>query len=617
MFTPYIRKGFCVLTLTTQTINILKEKNQWTDEILEVIRNPTVKDLHSPWLLENMDTFIKKLHTYKDTNITVVPDYDADGILSGSLLMASLSLLGFESISLYEPRIDTGFGLSSQSAQEAITRYPDTDLIITTDNGSNAHDGVEFAESYGIEVLITDHHRADSTDPTEMVVNPNRQTDQYPNKGLSGTAVIWKVMQAYAETYGSEKDQRLIDLLIVLVGMSTISDVMPLLDENRYFVKKSIDMLQDRSLLEQGSNVPGVYGDVFRGLLALYDISNENKKFNYGFDESTLGFVFGPMLNSPRRMSGSSVEGFNVFLSQTYDEAYTHACVLYGTNEERKKLMREYNQRYLSPIHPVHDKINYTTGVVPYQAGLIGLVAGRFTNEFYLPSIVFGNGNLDRIYYGERLPENIQTISGSGRSPEWFNLHGELTAIAEEYPNWFVSFGGHQQAVGVQIYAKYYDQFHVEFTKRVIAEYTKQQESIKSGSDKTDPTVWLGCVSTIEGYSDINVHNSWDVLDLVGVVEYIETLKPFGQGFQEPQFGIAFSIDDVDVQFMGVDKQHVKFTLPNGLAIIQWNGADRLHKELGHLDTPFGFIVRGELSVNEFMGRETVQLIVDQLIVEK
>ena len=605
------------MSIAETVINRLRVKRGWTDEILAQLENPTVGDLHNPFLLENMSEFIDALHHAKGKSITIIPDYDADGILSGSLLVAALSALDFKQVNLYPPRAQTGYGMTPKSIQEAVGRYPDTEVLITTDNGSNAHLGVNYALKLGLEVLITDHHQADSGDPVPMVVNPNRPTDTYPNKGLSGTAVIWKVMQAYASRYGNKRQQTLVDLLVPLVGMSVISDVMPLLDENRYCVQEAINMLQNPEILRHGASVEGQYGDVFRGLLVLYEICDEHKKFDYGFDESTFGFVFGPMLNAPRRMTGSSKLGFQVFIADTEVEAREAVHELFSTNEERKQLMRKFNQAYLSPIDSSQNPLDYMLGVVPFRSGLIGLIAGQFTNTFNLPAIVFGNPDLKQIHYHGGIPEWVDVVSGSGRSPDWFNLHEALTQMSLEHSEWFVSFGGHKQAAGVGIHAEHYEAFRERFIELVLWRLTALEKETSEIDIDNDPTIWISYQKdvTTQPY-DVLLENSRDVGELVDVVDYVNQLKPYGPGFNEPAFGVRFSTADAEVFFMGAEKQHVKFTLPNGLVVIQWNGAETLRKQLAGLNGPFDFKTMGKLSLNEFRDRITVQIIADQLDVE-
>lgn len=596
-------------------IELIKSKRGWTDEDILKFTSPVIEDLHDPFLLENVTPFIEDLHNYQYKTVTIVPDYDADGILSGSLLAGALSVMGFTDVNVYTPRIQTGYGITMKSAKEALNRFPGTELIVTTDNGSNAFAGIAYAKEQGVAVLISDHHKAGETDPSEIAVNPNRPSDQYPFKGLSGTGVIWKIMQAYVKTYGDERQARLIDHLVVLVGISTISDVMPLVDENRYIVQKAVERLQDSAFLRFGAECDGHYGAIFRGLFALHTICDQNKKFDYGFDEMTLGFVFGPMLNSPRRMSGSSKIGFALFLSDTYQESVESATVLFGTNEERKTLMKHYSKQYFQPILPSPDKTNFMISAVPFRHGLIGLVAGQFTNQFDLPSIVFNGQGLGGVHFDGMIdPDKIPVLSGSGRSPEWFNLHAALSSMQEQYPDMFKSFGGHEQAAGVAIYTPYYMLFKTVFGGLVEDALVAVKEAQQGAAEGLveDQTVWL---SWSDGFGDVSLPNYSDTQALVDVVDFIDTLKPFGQGFRQPAFGLKFDTNSVDVNFMGADKQHVKFTCPNGLVLIQWNGAEALRKRLGHLNGPFQFAVKGALSVNEFRERKTIQLIVDQLVV--
>lgn len=603
----------CAYTARTgvaqQTIQALMRKRKWTTESLAKLTQSSVADLHDPLLMENMASFVDELHTHKDKTITIIPDYDADGILSGSLLAGSLSLFGFKSVHVYAPTTHTGYGVTVNSSMDALRQFPDTDVVITTDNGSNAFEGVAYLRNLNIPVLVTDHHKAGTEDPTQICVNPNRPTDTYPFKGLSGTGVIWKAMQAYAQTYTGEREQRLVDFLIILVGISTISDVMPLLDENRYIVQESVKLLQDADFLAKGAECVGDYGAIFSGLSALHGVCARAKKFDYGFDEMTLGFVFGPMLNSPRRMTGTSTLGFKLLLNPSREDAVLSAVELFGTNEERKTLMKEYGELYFSPIITAVDQLEYMISVVPFRSGLIGLLAGRFTNQFDLPSIVFGSQMVDKVHFGGMV-DGLESLSGSGRSPEWFDLHGALTQMSEEKPEWFKSFGGHPQAAGVAIYTAYYEPFRQRFTELVSQQLLRMSEVSLDDSVVLveDPTVWLGHSNE----DDVAVDKR-TILELMPVLDFIETLRPFGQSFRQPSFGTHFSTTDTVVSFMGGDKQHVKFTCPNGLVVIQWNGAKVLKQQLSDLSGPFKFKAEGLLSVNTFNERHTMQLIADKV----
>ena len=135
------------MTLSETVIELIKQKRSWSDADIQQFRTPTKDDLRDPLLLENITEFITTLHTHTDKTITIVPDYDADGILSGSLLSAALSVFGFNRVNVYTPRIQTGYGITKRSAKEVMGRFPDTEVIITTDNGSNAFDGIQDRKS--------------------------------------------------------------------------------------------------------------------------------------------------------------------------------------------------------------------------------------------------------------------------------------------------------------------------------------------------------------------------------------------------------------------------------------------------------------------------------------
>lgn len=596
------RMLFRMTNIANDLIRTIMSKRGWTDADVEKFREPSIDDLHSPLELTDVKEYVERLHEYKNKKVLVMPDYDADGILSGSLVAGALSVFGFEQVDVYAPRIQTGYGVTIQSADEAIAEFGLPDAVVTTDNGATAFEGIEYLQDMGITVLVTDHHNATDVDTGDVNVNPMRPTDTYPFKGLSGATVAWKVMQAYALTYGDERQQRLIDYLVPLAGISVLSDVMPLVDENRFIVESSIELLQDTTFLAHGSNVDGTYGSIFSGLLALHSVCNDHGKFNYGFDESTFGFVFGPMLNSPRRMSGDSQIGFDVFLSDDHDETLTLAQELYDINEDRKSMMRKYSKNYLKDIYTAESVEEYAVGVVPYTHGMIGLLAGQFTNRFGFPSIVFSAKNASDVLFKDIDGEDIETLSGSARSPAWFNLHHAIAEIQADYPDMFNSFGGHSQAAGLSIKAEYYDTFRQEFIGKIVEEL--ERISRGEGVEIEDSTVWI----------DWRQYTSVDLLALEGVIDFIESIKPFGQAFDEPAFGVEFSTENAHVQFMGADKQHVKFQLNNGLAIIQWNGADALRKQLGHKNGPFTFRVIGKLSVNEFRGNKTMQIIADHLV---
>lgn len=615
--------------------------------------NPKEDHQHHPFLLKGVGRWIDVLHSVKGQPMAIIPDYDADGVLSGTLARVGLSLFGFGDAYLYPPKTCDGYGLSKRSIDNVLKARPDTKVIVTTDNGSNAHDGIQYAKEKGLTVLVTDHHLANSPPCADAVVNPNGHGDNtYPFTHISGTAVIYKTLAAYACKYITDssvwRDYR---ALVLLVGISTISDVMPLLNENRYYVTESVKMLTH---FVNGYSVERVlsYNDTplhqyYRGVDLLVTTLNQHGKLNYGIDADTFGFVIGPMLNSPRRMTGDSELSFRLFQSLKQDlfsgELVLPSDALYAVNEQRKSYVKELTAALFSHIKKEGGlPTDYMVFNAHMNKGVAGLLSGNFTQKYGLPSVAFGvdpkgshelteGGGLINVDAGDRT-----FLTGSARSPETFDLHGFLTEIDKNNPGLIESWGGHPQAAGIKVRAENFDRFRDTFVvgfMNIMLERSMEEEEPEA------PTLFRGeYVLTTEAYDRlvcemltppegevIPLHGETSVFTnytLWEAVRFFEQLEPFGHGFERPTFTVAVAMRDVPRMFtMGAQKQHAKLMLSNGLTVIHWNGA-----ELFARPEPIGmdhegklvpddrmFVVTGELGINEYNGAESLQLIVTDI----
>lgn len=609
---------------------------------------------HDPRLLRGVDEWVAVLHAHHpDVSTTravfaIIPDYDADGVLSGTLARVGLSVLGFGDAFVYAPHTRDGYGLTRQSVDNVLAAQPETTIIVTTDNGSNAHDGIKYAKSKGLTVLVTDHHLADTDPAADAVVNPNRRLggtlDAYPHTDISGTAVIYKALQAYALTYHPSVLPTL-ESLVLLVGISTLSDVMPLRDENRYFVTEAVAMLKHFIKGHSETRLMG-YGDTpleqyYRGVDLLVMTLMRHDKLKYGVTSDTFGFTIGPILNSPRRMTGASDAGFDLFRtlrSDLYHMAETPADVLYDMNEARKLHVRGLTAdlfAYVEQTGPVgasHTVFNARMG-----GGIAGLLAGSFTQAYDLPAIAFshpgtGHGtiNLDT---GTLAADTL--LSGSARSPEFFDLHRFLADIDRANPGLLVKWGGHAQAAGLTIRAHDFDRFRSVFSRALMA--LVDSIDLPIGTSRADALPIKGdYLLTSAAYQGIAARGVMGVPDGVLVVPvpetapiygadidstlsrsiaYFDQLAPFGHGFPAPVFSVIFAMADVKVFYMGAEKQHAKLTLPNGLAVIKWNGAEMFRDAVpdGLVDHRT-FAASGVLSTNAFGGRTTLQMIADTVV---
>ena len=207
-------------------------------------------DLNNPEHAEllDIDTMARELNVIRESgeHLVILPDFDMDGIMSGTLGYAGLSELGFN-VDLYRPNPSDGYGFDEDTIRDILVKYPDVDAIISCDTGITCYAGAEFATDKHIKVLITDHHKQELDDTKSLdalvVVNPNRLEDTYKNKGVCGAHVFYQVLQYYADTYGTLSQRENIRRLRVFAGIGTISDVMPLVYENRDLVRDSCAIL--------------------------------------------------------------------------------------------------------------------------------------------------------------------------------------------------------------------------------------------------------------------------------------------------------------------------------------------------------------------------------------
>lgn len=604
-------------------VSLFLKKQGLTYDDLNKIQNSLFSDLHKGSLFNDALLFINKLHDVRHEHIAIIPDYDADGVGSGITLLAGLEIIGvtYEPY-LYPPRTDTGYGMSIKAVDEILINQPETKVIITTDNGIKAYDGIAYAKSKGLIVLVSDHHMgADSEPNADVIVNPNRVNDPYPFKSISGTVVIWKLLVFYAETYLTDREIQLMYNLIVLAGITTISDVMTMLDENRYIVKVMLNMLSSTEYLtaQMQFGQTTAYGNLFRGICAMMKVLSINNKTKYGIDEGTVGFYLAPILNSPRRMTGSSELAFSLFRATTDAEAFALAESLFDLNEARKHEVNGISKEIVQNIKDGSPADALVT-VANTRGGFAGLISGKLTNMLNLPTIVFSR--VDRNCNGAIIPDLAITaygakqgvLHGSGRSPQWFHLLNALTEISEIDPGIFVSFGGHSSAVGVAINASHYSVFEILFknyvTKALLDLGAEAEDDVEANIDGRSIAL------SFEGYTpkytpDLIVTTDSDLDALADSVNFFNTLRPFGEGFRQPLFSTVLPSSLLTVSYMGADQQHVKFVLPNGFTIIQWNGSDSVK------DRTDNYMVKvvGTLSVNSFRGKNTVQLIADDIVV--
>lgn len=620
-----------------------------TPEEFDRIRHPSPDHLHSPFGYKDMRELVSYLHRFKqeqDKNpnmlLVVSPDYDTDGITSAAILTASLSRFGINH-RIYIPSMNEGYGLSPSMVDKMKSMYEQGDykvkLILTADNGIRAFDGIRHAKDLGIPVLVTDHHLGADTLPQALaLVNPNRPDDLYPFKGNAGATVAWKAMLAYAEMYNKDSLDD-IQRLIVFSGIANIADVMPILDENRYMVKSAVEIVN--KLLKYRATIGAVdyskvmdtgypgYDVVFHGLYDLITMLQANKDAlranrNKGpiplpDNEELFGWYISPLLNAPRRVHGSSLEGMVAFIST--DESTRHKAIkaLIALNDEKSTL----RNRVLTALQDSDNTPFGTVLCANTRGGISGLIAGQIANQTNLPAVVFSYDNPedDTILYSTP-PKQADRISASARSNPAYPLDVILALMNDIHPD-IARGGGHTSAAGFNIQASQYELFVdlfyrvVPIANQMVMEASEDVQLVPQNHIAIDITHTNQIITKRNVLENDNLFVYENTLNpqlfadgVKKTIDFQNGLRPFGQDFAgETSFELIFDSGvytrDWNPDFWS--GQSFKFII-DGVEVLTFDTtwADEVKAQLA-----LGQTIRAniKLSINEFRGRVTPQFI--------
>jgi len=502
--------------------------------------------------------------------LLIVGDFDADGATSTAVAITGLKALGAKNVDFLVPnRFEYGYGLTPEIVEAGTVFSPD--VIITVDNGIASVSGVEAANANGWQVLVTDHHLAPDILPNAAaIVNPNQSGCQFPSKNLAGVGVIFYVLLALrAELreadYFSQQgiaEPNLAELLD-LVALGTVADVVTLDDNNRILVQQGLMRIR------AGACRPGIK--------ALIKVSGKNQA---SLSSEDFGFALAPRLNAAGRLDDMAL-GINCLLAEDESIAFQQACILEDLNKERRSIQQSMVVEAQKKMEQVNSDIQnnkIAEGLCLYHAdwhqGIVGLVASRIKEQFHRPVIAFAD-------------ENDEYLKGSARSIPGIHIRDILDAIATSHPNVLQKFGGHAMAAGLSIAKKDLLQFEILFSKEVGRVGGK----------------FLGARS-------IETDGALDERDLnLSLAELIKTSIPWGQNFPAPIFDDVFQI--IEQRILG--EQHLKLVVKKIGGIQNFNAiAFSVDRQTWPSDKRYVKLVF-KLSVNEYRGIESLQLIVDYM----
>lgn len=533
----------------------------------------TLNAMHHPNLMSGMDTAVTfLLEAYqKQQKIVIVGDFDADGATSTALAVLALRQLGFANVTYLVPnRFEQGYGLSVAVAQEALALG--VELLMTVDNGVSSHDGVAFLKARDVKVIVTDHHLPPETLPNaDAIVNPNLAHCGFPSKNLAGVGVTFYLMLALRAKFREAglfdaKNQPNFTELLDLVALGTVSDVVPLDQNNRILVYQGIARIRAERCR--------------CGIRALAEVA---KRDVTRFVAADLGFSIGPRLNAAGRLDNMSV-GVELLLAENMETARALALELDGLNQARKEIEQGMKlealticQNLFANATALETEIPYA--IVLYQSdwhqGVLGILASRIKEQFHRPVIAFAQ-------------DQAGILKGSARSIPGLHIRDVLERVYSQHPDLILKFGGHAMAAGLSIPESRFDDFRQIFNQTV---------SELLAEDQLQGTIWT------DGELHANLLN-------LATAETLRQGGPWGQAFPEPMFDGEFKI----LQQRLVGEKHLKMMVEPKLGgplldAIAFNVDTRYYPDLSVKTARFVY----KLDINEFRGNRDVQLLVDYI----
>jgi len=520
--------------------------------------DPRLKNVSDPFLIPQMEAAVLRIWRAVETkeNILVYGDYDVDGIASAVLLAQVLRRLGAGNVVPCLPdRLGEGYGLSITALRRCLARA-NPRLIITVDCGITAVESAEYVRKKGIDLIITDHHELGSAlPPAAAVVNPKLGAAD-SLKILSGVGVAFKLCHALLK-HGKMKDFPAADFdlkeYLDLVALGTVADIVPLIDENRIFVRHGLAKLNS-------SDSPG-----WRALKEVASLKG-------GLDTYHLAFCIAPRLNAAGRLE-SAETALELFLTEDENRAKSIAQQLDKANGERKEIETKILQEAIAEIDGYFKpEVHYgiVVGRRGWHIGVIGIVASRLAARYHRPVIVVG---FDESGSGR----------GSGRSIEGYNILNGLTACR----NILTAWGGHAMAAGMELNEKDYEQF-----KRLFNQASETELKNKN----------LRPVQTV---------NAWIQLDDVSDENFkaLERLAPFGQDNLKPVFAARGVKVSGSPRIVG--KKHLRFAVSDGkktIGAIAFNRVEGARNAAERMP-PAGLIdIAFHIRKNTFNGAENLEL---------
>lgn len=529
-------------------LEYLHNKGVRTLDDIANLTNVSIDLEHNPFEMQDVEKATDIISDHIDMNsyIMVFGDYDTDGVCSTTIMVRGLRELGAEVDYFVNNRFVHGYGINEKAVKDMLKEAPKKpDLIITVDNGIVAYEGIDYAVSQGIDVVVTDHHIASEKLPNALaVVNPHRLDDTSTFKEVCGATVAYKTLLVLY--FNREVPFDALYDMRDLVALATVGDVMPIIDENRWFVTAGLDLIG-------------------KGKRKQFDVLREviqgEKAFN--LNAELFGFLLSPIMNAPGRMEGVPDKAIDLFLTDDESEMKVLAEQLVELNTRRKAVTAE-QVKLAESVVDVHSHNAIVVYHKDFHEGIIGLIAGQLKEKYYKPTVVFADG-----------PDG--TVKGSARSIDSYHIKEAFDRVSQHIKG----YGGHAAAAGLSVEKTAFDAFKAALEK----------DASPLSPDELKPVV---NVDAVLDPSEIDEE----------LIQEIDLLRPFGQGFEAPLFGMK-SLEINKVFFM-TDGKHAKLVGKNNLSLLMFGGGDHV-RDMGEIKVAQAV---GSPSLNTYNGRTNVQFMV-------
>ncbi|MCM1449957.1 MAG: single-stranded-DNA-specific exonuclease RecJ [Clostridiales bacterium] len=484
---------------------LLVQRGITTVEEADRFFRPSLRDLHDPFLMPDMDKAVNRLNRAMGSKekIMVYGDYDVDGTTAVALVYKYLQNF-YSNIDYYIPtRYEDGYGISRHTIDEFAEQG--VSLVIILDCGIKAIDEIAYARSLGIDFIICDHHVPDEELPDAVaILNPKLEGCTYPFKDLSGCGVGFKLMQAFSQSNGIEQND--LYCMLDLVAVSIAADIVSMTDENRIMAYHGLKRLNSN---------PNT------GLRAIIKICQLLGK---EITISDVIFKIGPRINASGRMQ-SGKEAVDLLVSRDNSDALERARAIDQYNKDRKEL----DKRITTEANAILDsrtpeELDMKSIVIynkDWHKGIIGIVASRLTELYYKPAVVLTNSN--------------GLATGSARSVQGFDIYSAVDSCRDLLE----TFGGHTYAVGLSMKEEHIDEFTRRFEKYVYDNITIEQQ------------IQLVEIDAFLTFADIT--NEF--------LSLLRRFNPYGPGNNKPVFCSRQVMDFGTSKLVGRQLEHIKLEL--------------------------------------------------------